>query len=110
MATLELFVHVNPTMLPANLIAVCAHVPDSVSVEQWSIADLPKHWRRYPAPAKLKRMGTDWAIGQSSLVLKVPSAITPSENNILLNPLHREIKKLKIVSVNRFRFDPRMFS
>jgi RES domain-containing protein len=109
LAALELFVHVQPDTIPTDLIAVCGILPDSISVEEIKVSDLPKDWRRYPAPAKLKQIGTDWIIGQSSLALRVPSAINAQETNILLNPAHAEFKKLKIEEEQPFFFDPRMF-
>jgi len=109
LAALELFVHVSPGMLPTDLIAVCGILPDSISVEEVRVADLPKNWRQYPAPSALKKIGSDWVVRQSSLVLRVPSAINAEESNLLLNPAHAEIRKLKIESSQPFHFDPRMF-
>lgn len=109
LAALELFVHVSPGILPTDLIAVCGTLPDSISVEEIKVSDLPTDWRRYPAPAKLKQIGTEWIIGRSSLALRVPSAINAPETNILLNPTHAEMKKLKIENAQPFHFDPRMF-
>jgi RES domain-containing protein len=41
-------------------------------------------------------------------VLKVPSAIIDLEYNYLLNPAHPDFEKIKIRSVNKFTFDPRL--
>ena len=109
LAALELFVHVSPGIIPTDLIAICGTLPASVSIEEVKISDLPADWRQYPAPAKLKQIGTNWIIGQSSLVLRVPSAINAQETNLLLNPTHTEMKKLKIEDEQPFHFDPRMF-
>lgn len=109
LAALELFVHVSPESIPADLIAICGALPDSVSIKEVKISDLPAGWRQYPALAKLKQIGTDWISGQSSLALKVPSAINSQEMNILLNPAHSEMKKLKIGDEQPFHFDPRLF-
>ncbi len=72
-------------------------------------SDLPNNWREYPAPEELQTIGTDWLRGMKSLVLVVPSAINPQEKNILLNPAHQEMKKLKVETSQPFQFDPRMF-
>jgi RES domain-containing protein len=42
-------------------------------------------------------------------LLKVPSAIIPEESNVLINPLHPDIKKVKIASASAFQFDARLF-
>ena len=109
LAALELFVHVSPGTMPADLISIRGKLPDSVSVEEIKDSDLPGNWREYPAPAELQTIGTDWLHGQTSLVLIVPSAINSLEKNILLNPAHPEIKKLKVENGQPFQFDPRMF-
>jgi RES domain-containing protein len=109
LAVLELFVHVAPEIMPADLISIRGRLPDSVSKEEIEESDLPGNWREYPAPAELQSFGTDWIKRQSSLVLIVPSAINPQEKNLLLNPAHPEIKKLKVEAGQPFRFDPRMF-
>lgn len=109
LAALELFVHVSPGMIPADLLSVCGRLPDSITVEEIQTSALPRDWRRYPVPEKLKQIGTEWIIRQSSLALRVPSAVNPQETNLLLNPAHAEMKKLKIKSEQPFHFDPRMF-
>ena len=109
LATLELFVHVPPGVIPSDLIAICGKLPTSISVEEIEVSDLPRDWRQYPAPTKLKQIGTDWIVRQSSLVLRVPSAINARETNILLNPTHPEMKKMKISDEQPFHFDARIF-
>jgi RES domain-containing protein len=109
LATLELFVHAAPSMLPTDLVAVCASLPDSVSTAVIDVKDLPATWKNYPAADELKNIGSKWIEDQSSLVLKVPSAINEQEQNLLINPQHKDIAKLKIVKTIPFQFDPRMF-
>ena len=109
LATLEMFVHVSPETLPADLISVRGILPDSISAEEIQESDLPSNWRDYPAPVDLQALGTEWLRKRSSLALRVPSAINPQERNILLNPAHPEIKKLKVESGRPFHFDPRLF-
>ena len=46
---------------------------------------------------------------KKSLLLRVPSAIIPEENNILINPLHPDSKKIKIITASPFQFDSRLF-
>lgn len=109
LAALELFVHVSPGALPADLISIRGKLPNSVSVQEIAEADLPSNWREYPAPTELQTIGTDWLVGQSSVVLVVPSAINSLEKNILLNPAHPAIRELNVETGQPFRFDPRMF-
>ena len=109
LAVLELFVHVSPDNIPADLVSIRGELPDSVSAEEIDKANLPNNWQTYPAPSELQSIGTDWLLSQSSVVLLVPSAINPLEKNILINPAHPEMKKLRVETGRSFRFDPRMF-
>jgi len=43
------------------------------------------------------------------LVLKVPSAVVQEEYNYLVNPNHRDFHKVKIIAVEPFTFDERLF-
>jgi RES domain-containing protein len=109
LASLELFVHLEPKLIPDDLYYVVATVPDSIAVEELPIRSLPKNWRRYPAPARLQELGSRWLRAKRSFVLIVPSAVNPEEKNILLNPLHSDAASLTDVKSKRFHFDRRMW-
>lgn len=109
LAALELFVHVSPSIVPSDLISLRGELPDSIAVEYIEISDLPKDWRNYPGPPELQVIGTDWLAALTSVVLVVPSAINPLETNLLVNPAHPDMTKLKVQSGQPFHFDPRMF-
>jgi RES domain-containing protein len=109
LATLELFVHLQPSELPNDLYSVTVTIPDSASSEKLTIGALPKNWRDYPAPASLQDIGSMWLRDRRSLVLLVPSAVNPEENNVLLNPLHGEAAAISDVRSQPFHFDPRMW-
>ncbi len=109
LAALELFVQLEPDCLPDDLQSVEATFPDRASVEELKVADLPRNWRDYPAPASLQGLGSAWLRERRSLLLVVPSAVNPEEQNVLVNPLHPEITTLSDVSSKPFSFDPRMW-
>ncbi len=109
LAALELFVHLEPLLMPRDLRAVSAIIPDRATVEELTARDLPKNWRRYPAPAGLRKIGSRWLHEMRSLLLVVPSAVNPEERNILINPLHPEAATIHGIRTKPFRFDPRMW-
>jgi RES domain-containing protein len=74
------------------------------------VDDLPARWRSYPAPEELAALGTEWVARATSVALRVPSAIVPTEHNYLLNPAHPDFPRLRIRSARRFTFDPRLRS
>lgn len=109
LAALELFVHVDIDIAPGELVAIQADIPDTLTIETVKIDSLPKDWRRYPAPEALKEIGTACAKKGSTAILAVPSAVIPEERNYLLNPTHRDFRRIRLRKPVAFRFDPRMW-
>lgn len=56
-----------------------------------------------------KWMGEEFLKSNSSLLLQVPSAIIPEEKNVLINPKHKDINKVKVKRATQFHFDSRLF-
>lgn len=110
LASLEVLVHCDLDLVPPDLVAIEISVPDSVSLEELGEHALPRSWRRYPAPAALQRLGNAWLDRGSACVLRVPSAVIPSESNFLINPVHPDVRKLRVTAKSAFRFDPRLVS
>lgn len=110
LATLEYFIHVDPINAPAGPhVSFRVTVPDDVAIERLEQTRLPRDWRDYPAPASLGAFGAEWAKSLRTAVLLVPSAVTPIEDNVLLNPRHPDMVKVKRSKPQPFAFDPRMF-
>jgi RES domain-containing protein len=109
LAALEMFVNFEPEDMPQDLVSIAAAIPDSVEAESIAIGDLPAGWERAPAPEYLQLLGAGWVRRQNTAVLSVPSAVIPSERNFLLNPSHRDFKRIKIGKPETFRFDPRLW-
>jgi len=108
LATLELLVHLDPNCIPIDFRSIRIVIPENVSCERITTATLPKRWRDYPAPIDLQEVGSRWLHERRSLVLVVPSAVNPEEDNLLLNPLHPEITNIMDVDAKPFHFDPRL--
>lgn len=109
LAALELLVHVEPLLAPADLVAMKLEVPSIASLGAYVPAEkLPVDWREYPAQAWEAELGDMFVADGSFLWLGVPSAIVAQEFNLLLNPAHAEARRIKIVSVEPFRFDQRL--
>lgn len=108
LATTEFLVHVNLNLLPEDLSIATIQLPESVTFKKLEIEDLPGNWRSYPAPPELATMGTEWANSQVSLILKVPSVVVLHETNVLINTMHPDMAKVKIVGVEDYFFDPRL--
>lgn len=69
---------------------------------------LPEDWDSEPAPRKIQFLGDTWVQEKTSAILRVPSAIVPSESNYLLNPLHKYFEQIQIGTSAPFRVHPRL--
>jgi RES domain-containing protein len=108
LAALELLVHLDPDLLPVDLMAVAAELPSDPSPAVLRPRQLPAGWRTYPAPELLQELGAEWVRKAGSFALAVPSAVIPSEWNVLLNPLHPDFSRLRLLPAEPFAFDSRL--
>ncbi len=108
LAALEVFVHVDPSELPDDLMSIPADLPEKMKVERLTPNKLPKSWRESVGPDVLKDIGTTWVQRGQTVALFVPSAIVPEEENVLFNPTHPDFAKIKLGLPRPFAFDPRM--
>lgn len=107
LATLEILVHLGSASALASWVLIGCRIPEGL-VTVADRAGLPRHWRRFPAPEELQRIGNEWIASGASAVLKVPSAIIESEHNYLLNPEHSDFRRIGIQSPIPFSFDVRL--
>ena len=109
LAVLERFVHTDPDLEPADLVAVAIEIPDALKVDAIALADLPRKWRDYPAPAGLASIGDRWLQGAATVALSVPSVVIPRERNFIINPAHSAFGQIAVGDPEAFAFDPRMW-
>jgi RES domain-containing protein len=107
LAALEALVHFAIDTAPLDYVALTVRVPDD-AVERVVANTLPADWNAMAAPAACQELGARWAAEGRSLGLSVPSAVVPSENNILLNPLHPDFSKVTLEKQEPFVFDSRL--
>jgi len=109
LATIEYLVHVSMANMPRDLSMAVLEVPDALASERIQAASLPKNWRDFPAPPELADLGTRWAQSERSLLFIVPSAVVPQEHNILINPLHPDMERVALRTVETYDMDQRLF-
>ena len=108
LAALEYLVHVPMAMAPTNLSIMQLDIPDGIVPEQLDVSFLPSNWKEYPPPQALATLGTNWALSNQSLLLRVPSTIVDQEFNVLINPAHPDFKLIKPSRRESFVFDNRL--
>ncbi|HXC76236.1 MAG TPA: RES domain-containing protein [Candidatus Acidoferrum sp.] len=109
LAALELFVHTDPDLVPAALLAISADIPDDLMVHELALPDLPRTWREIPGPAALQELGRSWIVEGQAAMLSVPSVVVPTERNYVINPAHAGFKRIQVGAADDFSFDPRMW-
>lgn len=107
LASLEVLVHCDVDLLPSDLVAVEVDVPAKLKIGEVKVQDLPRNWRKCPAPRRLQELGNEWLDAGRTAILRVPSALVPTENNYLINPMHPAFSELRVVRRIRFSFDER---
>ena len=110
LATTEYLVHVPIAMVPANLHIAAIEIPAETSVTSIEVETLPPDWRQYPAPASLATIGSQWAQGNQSLLLRVPSVVVRGDFNVLINPAHPEFSQVEIIALEPYELDKRFFT
>jgi RES domain-containing protein len=110
LAALEVLVHVDPLDAPDDLRLLTIELPPDLGIDRLDVADLPPHWATVPAPDELAALGTDWLASRRSAGLSVPSAVIPIERNVLLNPRHPDIARVRVVEDAPFTCDPRLLA
>lgn len=108
LATVELLVHVDPTLLPTGLRLVFVKVPDDASSRTIHTRALPRDWRAFPPSPALAEIGSKWAASRRTLLLRVPSAVVVDDWNVLLNPAHPESENVRIDKDTPYTFDERL--
>ena len=107
LAILEVLVHLQPLIVPDNFCLTEIEVPDG-EVATIDIELLPDNWQDVDPPLMLRDFGNSFLKKQEHLLMQVPSSIVPDEYNYLLNPLHPDADKVKLIKRLPFRFDQRL--
>ncbi len=105
----EVAVHFTLATLPDDYMMQTIFVPDDLSMMIIQEKDLPSGWNQFPHPASTKKIGDNFIKENKYSILKVPSAVTRGDFNILINPFHEQFKKIKIILIEPFPFDKRIF-
>jgi len=109
LCTTEIAVHTPLGNIPLDYRLITLNVPASVSIITLERSDLRPDWNALPHAHATQVVGDAFVTDLKAAVLKVPSVVVPGEYNYLLNPAHRDFKKIKIKSTEPFDFDERLF-
>jgi RES domain-containing protein len=113
-AVLESIVHLGQLFNPIDRYLIAIEIPDEIWNDDKTgvirAKRLPKHWEAIPHHQATMLYGDRWIKTGKQLGMIVPSAVLEEESNIILNPRHPSMKRLKIRKSRPFVFDPRLAS
>jgi len=109
LCTTEIAVHTPLGNLPLDYKLISIEIPDSIKIQEINFEDLPAEWNSLPHTHATQEIGDRFVSDGIFPVLKVPSAVVQDEFNYLVNPRHMESFKIKILEIESFDFDERLF-
>jgi RES domain-containing protein len=109
LAALELFVHTMPLPPTERYLSFQLEWEDKLT-EYFPLKNLPTRWNAEPPTFETMQIGDEWIRRGKSVALAVPSVLSTSEMNFLLNPRHTDFHRIKISKPIEYRFDPRLLN
>ena len=110
LAMAEVAVHLSFGTLPSDYVMMEINIPPSIKIKRIIEKDLPENWKSHPPKISTQKIGDNFIAALDFCALRVPSAVVQGDYNYLLNPFHKDFKKVKIVGVQDFPFDKRFLS
>jgi RES domain-containing protein len=111
LATLETLVHLDPSGPLPRFAGIAVTLPPE-DIETFQLPP-STNYKTPPFFSKLensRRVGDRWLKEKRSVALRVPSAIVPSEYNVLLNPAHPRFEALEFKTPIGFKLDARLMT
>jgi len=109
LAALELLVHLTPLPPDDRYLSFRLEWDDKL-IERFPVKNLPLRWNAEPPDSRTMQIGDEWIRAEKSVALAVPSVLSASEMNFLLNPKHSDFKKIKISQPIKYLFDSRLLN
>lgn len=107
LAVLENLVHFNIGEVPPTQVFVEISIAARVSRESVAAEQLPGWDSHYPNGVS-EIYGNEWYDSKRSAVLFVPSILSPFENNVLINQVHPDTKRIKVSKPKSVQLDGRL--
>jgi RES domain-containing protein len=107
LALLEALVHIDVDALPRDYWQVSFEIPDKLIAP--SPQRLPTGWDALPPYRPgVQKVGDAWVKSNGSLALRVPASVLPERFNVLVNPAHPDIARVREVSRAKLSWPPRL--
>lgn len=83
-------------------------IPDSLEIQKIKAGDLPAGWREFTDYSRCQHLGNEWYEKGDEPILKVPSAVLPEEYNYVINAIHPDFKKVRLIETTDLVPDERI--
>ena len=105
LALLEVLARMSRYTIPDSYSLISLEIPEE-SMAKLNISKLKKEWAK--DLLYTQGIGEDFIKENQFCCLQVPSAIVSQEHNLLLNPGHREFKRIKLIHTELLNIDKRL--
>ena len=83
-------------------------IPDNTKITILNSDDLNSGWRNYNNYSECRKSGNKWYNENKTLLLKVPSAVLPQSFNFVINTIHADYQKIKLIETSDLIPDERI--
>ncbi len=104
---LEIIVRVSKHTLPVDYELITLEIANEL-ISEIQLKKLKPDWANHFQYTQW--IGDEFLKSNQLLVLKVPSAVVPQEHNFLINPNHKDFKKLRRISSEALELDKRFYN
>jgi RES domain-containing protein len=108
LCVLEMLTRIDFEFLTDDYAFIEVEIADKLIVPSVKATSISKNWRADPPTFDTQDFGSKWVASEANFALSVPSAVLPNERNILVNPNHKLISKLKITNIGKLDLGPRL--
>lgn len=109
LAMAEVAVHLTLATIPSDFVMLEIEIPNTITIQTLEEIGLPADWNGHPPGPHTQKIGDDFINSGKHCILKVPSAVVKGDFNFLLNPHHKDLKRIRIIEITDFPFDKRIF-
>ncbi|WP_114783101.1 RES family NAD+ phosphorylase [Botryobacter ruber] len=108
LCSLENMVHkMGQGVLGSRFMMMVLELPDDLLQTTISLHQLPTDWKLASSYSLTQPLGSAWYEAAETPLLKVPSAVVPTEHNYVINARHPDFTKIKIKAREPFTYDYR---
>lgn len=109
LCVLELLVHMDYQYFTEMYQFISLEIPQEKLQPLKNFSLKASQWRMNPPASITQEYGSHWLKNSKNLALVVPSAVLPSEKNILINPSHPDLSECTLTSPEALDIDARVY-